>query len=179
MNRRGFLKIGALFVIAGAAFLMFRKWLRIPGSRKATVWQLDPAKCVQCGRCATACVMKESAVKCVHQYAACGYCDFCSGYYHDSRRKFDTAAENQRCPFGAIKRTFIEDPYFEYKIDERLCVGCGKCVKGCGDFGNGSLILQVRRDRCKDCNECAIARVCPSNAFRRVPVDSPYIFKGG
>jgi len=52
-------------------------------------------------------------------------------------------------PDGAIKRAYVEDPYFEYTIDERLCIGCGKCVKGCNAFGNGSLQLQVRHDRCR------------------------------
>ena len=32
------------------------------------VWQIDPYKCVQCGLCATECVLKPSAVKCVHAY---------------------------------------------------------------------------------------------------------------
>jgi electron transport complex protein RnfB len=35
----------------------------------------------------------------------------------------------------------------------------------------------VRHDRCLNCNECAIARVCPADAFRRVPVDQPYLDK--
>ena len=65
-------------------------------------------------------------------------------------------------------RTYVEDPYFEYKIDEEKCIGCGKCVKGCLSFGNGSLFLQVRRDLCKNCNECRIAKACPADAFVRV-----------
>ncbi len=81
------------------------------------------------------------------------------------------------CPLGAIQRRFIEEPYFEYTIDETLCVGCGKCVKGCNAFGNGSLYLQVRHDRCVNCNDCAIARACPAGAFRRVPASRPYRMK--
>ena len=88
-----------------------------------------------------------------------------------------TAAENQLCPTGAIIRTFIEDPYFEYTIDEPLCIGCGKCVVGCAAFGNGSFFLQVRHDRCINCDECAIAAACPSQAFKRVPIDKPYLMK--
>jgi electron transport complex protein RnfB len=141
------------------------------------VWQIDPRKCVACGNCATYCVLNVSAVKCVHAYAMCGYCDFCTGYYRPDVQKLDTAAENQLCPTGAIIRTFVEDPYFEYTIDERLCIGCGKCVKGCNAFGNGSLFLQVRHDRCLNCNQCAIAQACPSGAFVRVPADSPYLLK--
>ena len=52
-----------------------------------------------------------------------------------------TGAENQLCPTAAIKRTFIEDPYFQYDIEEQLCIGCAKCVEGCNTFGNGSLHL--------------------------------------
>ncbi len=39
------------------------------------VWQIDPYKCNACGNCATHCVLKTSAVKCVHAYAMCGYCE--------------------------------------------------------------------------------------------------------
>ncbi|HQC51652.1 MAG TPA: 4Fe-4S binding protein, partial [Lentisphaeria bacterium] len=69
------------------------------------------------------------------------------------------------------------DPYFEYKINEELCIGCGKCVKGCASFGNGSLFLQVRHNLCLNCNQCQIALVCPAHAFVKVPADKPYIFK--
>lgn len=147
------------------------------GRREGQVWQIDPLKCVSCGRCATACVLDESAVKCVHDYAMCGYCDLCTGFFHAEPNALNTAAENQLCPTAAISRRFVEDPYYEYKIDEKLCLGCARCVKGCGAFGNGSLYLQVRHDRCLNCNECAIARACPANAFVRVPAGSPYIVK--
>ncbi len=39
------------------------------------VWQTDPEICVSCGNCATYCVLEESAVKCVHAFAMCGYCE--------------------------------------------------------------------------------------------------------
>jgi electron transport complex protein RnfB len=142
-----------------------------------TVWQLDPDKCIECGNCATYCVLQPSAVKCVHAYAICGYCDLCTGYLNPGFTERDTGAENQLCPTGAIQRTFVEDPYYEYTIDEGLCIGCAKCVKGCGQFGNGSLFLQVRHDRCLNCNECAIAVACPADAFTRVPAGEPYLLK--
>ena len=143
-----------------------------------TVWQIDPNICVQCGNCQTQCVLTPSAVKCVHAYDVCGYCDLCSGYLREGALSRDTAAENRLCPTGAIKRTFIEDPYYEYTIDESQCIACGKCVKRCSSFGNGSLFLQVRHDRCLNCNQCSIARNCPSGAYRRVSAKSPYILKG-
>ncbi len=147
------------------------------GRQNKLVWQLDPDTCMQCGRCATECVLEVSAVKCVHTYSMCGYCELCTGYFEPQPSALDTGAENQLCPTGAIQRQFVEQPYYEYTIDEELCVGCGKCVKGCTMFGNGSLYLQVRHDRCLNCNECAIARACPVQAFQRVPADQPYLLK--
>ena len=147
------------------------------GADDGRVWQLDPDKCMQCGNCETACVLAESAVKCVHAYAKCGYCDLCFGYFVSGVRERTTDVENQICPTGAIVRTFVEDPYYQYTIDESLCIGCGECVKQCEDYGNGSLFLQVRHDRCLNCNECAIARKCPAQAFARVPAEQPYIMK--
>ncbi|MBS0000266.1 MAG: 4Fe-4S binding protein [Cyclobacteriaceae bacterium] len=142
------------------------------------VWQIDPFECTQCGRCADECVMSPSAVKCVHAYDLCGYCDLCGGYFKPGVSDLNTAAENQLCPTSAILRRFIEEPFFEFTIDEDLCIGCGKCVKGCTSFGNGSLHLQIRHDRCLNCNQCSIARNCPSNAVKRVPADKPYQMKG-
>lgn len=147
-------------------------------SKSGTVWQIDPEKCTQCGRCADECVLKPSAVKCVHAYEVCGYCNLCGGYFRPNTIDLNTGAENQLCPTSAIKRTFIEDPYFKYDIDEELCIGCAKCVKGCGSFGNGSLHLQIRHNICENCNQCSIARVCPSNAISRVPSNKPYLIKG-
>lgn len=145
---------------------------------EGTVWQIDPFKCVQCGRCADYCVKKPSAVKCVHAYALCGYCDLCGGYLKPDAPQQATGAENQLCPTSAIRRKFVEEPYFEYEINEDLCIGCAKCVAGCTSFGNGSLHLQIRHDLCDNCNECAIARVCPADAFVRVPASNPYLIKG-
>ncbi len=53
-------------------------------------------------------------------------------------------------------------------------MACGKCVVACAAFGNASLFLQVKHDRCTGCNECAIAKVCPPGAITRVPRDAPY-----
>lgn len=142
------------------------------------VWQIDPFECNQCGRCATDCVMNPSAVKCVHAYDLCGYCDLCGGYLRPDANELGTAAENQLCPTAAIERRFIEEPYFEYIINEDLCIGCAKCVEGCTSFGNGSLHLQIIHNICLNCNECSIARVCPSDAIKRVKANDPYEIKG-
>jgi electron transport complex protein RnfB len=122
-------------------------------------------------------VLSPSAVKCVHAAAICGYCDLCTGFLRTEAPELGTAAEDQLCPFAAIKRTFIEDPYFEYEIDEKACVGCARCVQGCSSYGNGSLFLQIRHDRCVNCNQCRIAVQCPSQAISRVPAAHPYRIK--
>ena len=174
-NRRGFLKTGVSLAVGGFVTLALGR----KAFAQRTVWQIDPHKCIQCGNCATYCVLGPSAVKCVHSYAMCGYCQRCFGYFDPGTQEFSTAAENQLCPMGAIRRTFVEDPYYQYTIDEPKCIGCGKCVKGCGASGNGSLYLQVRHDRCVNCNQCSIAIACPVGAFTRVPADSPYLLKDG
>lgn len=177
-TRRGFVGwVARALALVGLGALAGR--LAWPRRRHdGLVWQLDPHLCMQCGRCATECVLRESAVKCVHNFAMCGYCELCTGYFIPDPVALDTGAENQLCPTGALERHFVEDPYYEYTVVEPLCVGCGKCVKGCVMFGNGSLFLQVRHDRCLNCNECRIARHCPTNAFRLVPASQPYLFKG-
>ncbi|MBI9016942.1 MAG: 4Fe-4S binding protein [Phycisphaerae bacterium] len=175
LHRRQFLRSSLRNTALIAAGIAIGKYA---GQSNATVWQIDPAKCTACGKCATACVKKISAVKCLHAYAMCGYCDLCTGFLNSQPNERSTAAENQLCPTAAIVRTFIEDPYYEYKIIEELCIGCGKCVKGCGEFGNGSLYLQIKRELCEDCNECALAVQCPAQAISRVPADKPYLHNG-
>jgi electron transport complex protein RnfB len=179
-TRREFLRMTARGLVLGALGALGWRLGRggMPNKGEDLVWQIDSEKCTQCGRCATACVLTPSAVKCVHAYDVCGYCRLCGGYHQPNTKTTDTAAENQLCPTSAIRRSFVEDPFFQYDIIEERCIGCAKCVKGCGSFGNGSLFLQVRHDRCVNCNECSIARVCPGEAFARVPVSRAYRLRG-
>jgi len=179
-DRRGFLAeglrtLGALSLAGGVGFLAGRR-----GQEEILVWQLDPDRCMACGNCATHCVLTPSAVKAVQFYPLCAMCDLCTGYFDLGHLRLDTAAENQLCPTGALRREFITEqagvPRFEYHVDEPLCIGCGKCVKGCAMM-NGSLYLQVRHDRCVRCNQCSIALACPTDAFRRVPASQPYLLK--
>lgn len=145
---------------------------------RRTVWQIDPDRCVQCGKCATHCVLTPSAVKCFHNESMCGFCKLCFGYFQPEALSLDSSAENQLCPVGAIRRSFVENPYFRYEIDRDLCFGCGKCVAGCTTFGNGSLFLQVHQDLCLHCNECSIAAACPVDAFERVSPPDSYMTQG-
>jgi electron transport complex protein RnfB len=176
-SRRSFLAAAARGLFALLAGGLFGAWAVRPARGRPRVWQIDPFRCVQCGRCATSCVLSPSAVKLVHAFPICGYCKLCFGFFRAEQQALNEGAENQRCPTGAIGRRLIEDPYYEYTIDESRCIGCGRCARGCTDFGNGSMYLQVRHDRCVNCNDCSIARACPARAFVRVPADDPYLPK--
>jgi electron transport complex protein RnfB len=193
-RRRDFLKMiskGAGFFAFGALFgkLLARRRAQgygaaveraLFGSAEAHpgyVWQIDPEKCQQCGNCATHCVLTPSASKCVHEFKMCGYCRLCLGFFTDNPPTLDEGAENQMCPTGAIQRVFVEEPYYQYKIDRDLCIGCARCVKGCNDFGNGSLYMQIDRELCVNCNQCSIAPVCEGNAIHLIPASRQYIKK--
>ena len=145
-----------------------------------TVYQVDPNRCANCDLCRTSCVLSQSAVKAVNDFDKCGYCMLCPAYYDVT-----TAPDAQGipvgkvCPRDALKRQVVgridtEDPnnnYYEYVVDETLCDGCGRCVKACQPpAGNGSLRLEIRYDRCLQCNSCAIEVVCPVVAIVRVQV---------
>jgi electron transport complex protein RnfB len=179
-DRRSFLSeglraMGVLALGGTAGFVAGRK-----GRAEDYVWQIDPDLCMACGNCATYCVLDESAVKAVQCYPMCAMCDLCTGYFDLEHTSRDTAAENQLCPYAALERKLVTEqagvPRFDYHVHEELCTGCGKCVEGCAMM-NGSLYLQVRHDRCLNCNECSIAVACPTQAFRRVPAHEPYLLK--
>lgn len=180
LDRRKF--VGGGLRIAGAAGLIGVTGLVAAkkGRSEKFVWQIDPDKCIGCGNCETHCVLDESAVKAVQCFLMCGYCDVCTGYFPTLDFELDSGAGNELCPTGALVRKFIEEQagvrYFEYTIKEEDCIGCGKCVEGCA-LMNASLYLQVRHDRCVNCNECAIAVACPTECFRRVPAGRPNLLK--
>lgn len=177
LTRRDFVRKSIQFSILGGFGVITGGILPKLAAEKY-VWQIDTQKCTHCGRCAINCVKTPSAVKCFHAFDMCGYCDLCGGYFRAGVKNLNTAAENQLCPTAAINRQFIEEPFFEYHIEKDLCIGCAKCVKGCEAFGNGSLQLQVDQGLCDNCNECSIARDCPSNAFSRVPSGKSYLMQG-
>lgn len=180
VDRRGFvgggIRTAVAIALGGLAGLLAHRKGRADGY----VWQIDPDECMACGNCATYCVLDVSAVKAVQCFPLCAMCDPCPGYFDLGHVNRDTGAENQLCPTGAVERKLIAVeagvPRYEYPVDEPLCIGCGKCVKGCA-LMNGSLYLQVRHDRCLNCNECSIAIACPTQAFRRVPASEPYLLK--
>jgi electron transport complex protein RnfB len=179
LTRRDFLANGvrgaSLLGIGGVLGAVLMQ--RAAGASDKMVWQIDPYKCIHCERCATECVLNPSAVKCVNVFPLCGYCKLCTGYFEAEPNALTTAAENQLCPTGALIRKWVEDEYYEYTVDAKLCIGCARCVKGCTDYGNGSLFLQIDQKLCVQCNRCSIAANCPAQAISRVPADHPYILK--
>lgn len=167
--------------LAGLGFYLVRK------AGGETVWQIDVSKCVNsrlgavgieaCEKCALECVLPLSAVRAVNEFARCGRCYICPAYF-DIKSAIDSEGlpSKKLCPRDAIIRKPIgwvdpDDPannYYEYLIDEYKCNGCGKCVLGCKEpAGLSSLRLEVRYNLCLDCNRCAIAQVCPDEAYLR------------
>ncbi len=157
-------------------------------------WQLDPNKCVNCrlgatgvevcDLCASACVLQLSAVRAVNDHSKCGRCCICPAYYDVTSAVDEEGLPSEKlCPTDAISRFPIgevdpEDPantYYEYVIDEERCNGCGLCAMGCKEpAGLGSIWIEVRHDLCVDCNRCAIAIVCPDEAYvRHLPGEEP------
>ncbi|MBT3278441.1 MAG: 4Fe-4S binding protein [Phycisphaerales bacterium] len=143
-------------------------------------WQIDPDKCVRCGKCETACVRKPSAVKALNDLEMCANCFACHGHVHTSKNKrqneygksvLDCDPENDPliCRLDAVDRTRINrSNRYTYTINHDLCVGCGDCVERCTAIGMGSMFLSILPTLCHGCNECAIARVCPEDAIVRV-----------
>jgi electron transport complex protein RnfB len=167
------LRIAGLIGIGAAAGQLVRR------AASNTVFQVDPARCAACDLCRTSCVLSHSAVKAVNEFAKCGYCQLCPAYYDVTSQPDEMGLPTGKvCPQDALKRRIVgevdeEDPnnnYYEYTIDESLCDGCGKCVKACKPpAGNGAIRLEVRYDRCLECDSCAIQIACPESAIVRLP----------
>lgn len=176
-SRREFIdrsvRIVGIAGIVGTAGVLARR------AASNTVFQVDPAKCAACDLCRTSCVLSHSAVKAVNVYNECGYCQLCPAYFDVTSQPDEMGLPTGKvCPQDALKRRIVgkvdeEDPnnnYYEYTVDESLCDGCGKCVKACKPpAGNGALHLEVRYDRCLECDSCSIEIACPENAIMRIP----------
>jgi electron transport complex protein RnfB len=157
-------------------------------TRKAegqVVWQIEPGKCVNsrvgevgvkvCDLCVKECVVTQSAVRAVNDFAKCGRCYICPAYFNvKSAVNKEGVPSEKLCPRDAILRKPIGevDPndqannFYEYVIDEKKCDGCGKCVMACKEpAGLGSITLRVRHDLCVNCNSCAISSACPKDAL--------------
>jgi len=166
------LRIVGLAGIGGTAAVLARR------AARGSVFQVDPAKCVACDLCRTSCVLSHSAVKAVNVFNECGYCQLCPAYFDVTSMPDEKGLPTGKvCPQDALKRNVVgkideEDPnnnYYEYTVDESLCDGCGKCVKACKPpAGNGALHLEVRYNRCLECDACSIQIACPQNAIVRI-----------
>ncbi len=158
------------------------------------VWQVNPSKCINsklgevgvdvCSLCLDECVVNLSAVRAVNDIKRCGRCYICPAYYNVKSAIDEEGLPSEKlCPRDAIERKPIgfidpEDPannFYDYIIDEEKCDGCGKCVMACKEpAGLGSIRLSVRHDRCVDCNRCAIANSCPSDALVQVSIEKAW-----
>lgn len=146
-------------------------------------WQINPDACTYCGRCATACVRQPSAVKAVNDQKKCSNCVACYGHLCDLKTPSAQIATTDKlvCPHGAVVRNHFFgglDGAYLYTIDADRCTGCAQCARECNVHGSKSMFLVIRSDLCLGCNDCAIARVCPSHAVERVPLYPIDDFRG-
>ncbi len=155
------------------------------------VWQVNAARCINsrldeidvevCDLCLAECVVTQSAVRAVNDFAKCGRCYICPAYFNVKSAVDENGLPSEKlCPRDAIGRAPIGwidpgDPannFYEYTIDEAKCDGCGKCVMACKEpAGLGSIRLMVRHDLCVDCNSCAVATACPKDAVVQLPTE--------
>lgn len=146
-------------------------------------WQIDPQACTYCGLCEKACVRRPSAVKAVNDQKKCSNCVACYGHLRDLKTPSAQIASTDQlvCPLRAVSRTLLFggiNGAYRYDIDPALCTGCSKCARECNVHGSGSMFLIIRPDLCFECDECAIARVCPSKAVLKVPLYPASEIKG-
>jgi len=139
-------------------------------------WQIDPAKCVFCETCATACVRTPSAAKAVNDQRLCSNCVVCYGHITNHKAPSDRIDEQPKvCPLNAVTRVCFSgglDGYYIYDIDAAKCNGCAKCARECNRYGSKSMFMAIRPDLCLHCSDCALARACPEGAVQRVSLDS-------
>jgi len=107
VGRRAFLSDairvgGAVGLVGLTGFVAGRR-----GRSDEMLWQLDPHKCIACGNCATHCVLDESAVRCLHNFEMCGYCELCTGYFEPEPPSLTSAAENQNRKVALVGRSML------------------------------------------------------------------------
>ena len=165
VSRRQFMRDGArLTAMTGVGVLLGVSLTRSSG--KTTVWQIDPGKCLRCDQCASACVLEQSAVKCVHAHAICGYCQLCTGYFTPEPNELNTAAENQLCPTAAIRRSFIEDPYYEIQDRREALHRLRQVRRGLQSLRQR---LALPPGAAGPLPELQRVRHCPGVSWRRIP----------
>lgn len=185
---KGISRAAALLGMSGAAAFLVRK------AEGRVVWQIDTARCINsrvgesgvkvCDLCLKECVVTQSAVRAVNEYAQCGRCNICPAYFNVTSAVSEKGVPSEKlCPRDAISRKPIgevdpSDPannFYEYVIDEAKCDGCGKCVMACKEpAGLGSIRLVVRHHLCVNCNSCAISTACPKDALTQLTVSESF-----
>ena len=187
LSRRGFLRRGGqAFAVAALGGVTYRlvagknpdsDFVR-PSARYA--WRINTEKCSNCGKCEIACVRKPSAVKAVNDQSKCSNCVVCHGHLLDESTptdKIDTEG-GRVCPYDAVIRQHFGGDYYLYSIDDKKCVGCGRCAARCEEDGTKSMFLIIRPDLCLNCNQCRIALECPEGAIERIPIAPEDNYRG-
>ena len=110
-------------------------------SHGTTVWQIDPLKCTQCGKCATDCVLNPSAVRCLNVFPVCGYCKLCTGYFEAQPDPAAAKAFAEKMhPLGRLGEPLDHANAFVYLASEEAAwvTGTALVVDGgitCGVWG--------------------------------------------
>ncbi len=189
INRRAFLRnlgrIGCGLALGGVATRVVTAHLNpeTAGPKTRFMWQINPDKCTQCGKCEIACVRTPSAVKAVNDQKKCSYCVVCFGHIKNKHIDSDKIMSDgiRVCPKDAIIRKNYSGGntgYFLYDIDHNKCIGCGKCVKECEIHGTKSMFLIIRPDLCMNCNSCNIQAKCEAGAIEKLYYGPEDNFKG-
>lgn len=81
------------------------------------------------------------------------------------------------CSVTRFIPSYTKMPGLDLKVDKDKCIGCGKCVEGCGYKGcklvDGK--MEVNEENCKVCGKCA--NFCPEQAIKVEVTDPEYIKK--
>ena len=188
-TRREFLRktgqIACIGFLGGVAYRIFASKDFDPEKQPKNCygWKINHDKCTYCGNCETACVRRPSAVKAVNDQKKCLFCVACYGHIKNELiepSRIETEGKKV-CPYDAVIRKQFRkgsDDYYIYKIDDKRCVGCARCVERCNYEGNQSMFLIIRPDLCLGCNSCSIAKKCPSEAIERVHISTEDDFRG-
>lgn len=144
---------------------------------------IDPAKCVACKSCELACAIEHSQSKKL-MMAICEdplskprvSIEFVAGLtVHQQCRHCKDAPCIKICPTKAIKRKEKNDPVL---IDQKLCIGCKKCIPVCPFNAIRMDTIRKKAIKCDLCFErtkrgeypaCVVA--CPTGALEFKSLD--------
>ncbi len=188
LARRGFLKgsVAIAVVALGSAILgRLSGWASLVSPRPAMaapakLLAFDSALCTGCQTCMTVCSTYNSGKSSLelarlvvprHPFNS----TFAEQVNYEPRpclQCFDAPCANA-CPVAAIQIDAASGTYARV-IDERACIGCGRCVETCAAlYGVGRAKLDPDKGKAIKCHQCwgspRCVSWCPNAALRYVP----------